>query len=118
MHPALVMTADIITHPHLYDTEKIENWSWDKETKEKANGQASSIRRFENLVSFIVQKDSRTSLRFTTICFNCHNMTLKSVLSHIHVHVKGVLSYKYLARHSVFTCEMEADLANHVKKTC
>ena len=58
MLPALVWTADIITHPHLYDTEEIENWSWDKVTKEKANGQASSIRRFENLVSFIVQKNS------------------------------------------------------------
>ena len=46
MLPALVMTADIITHPHLYDTEEIENWFWDKESKEKANGQASSIRRF------------------------------------------------------------------------
>ena len=44
MLPTLVMTADIITHPHLYDTEEIENWSWDKEIKEKANGQASSIR--------------------------------------------------------------------------
>ena len=45
----LVMTADIITHP---DTEEIKNWSWDKESKEKANGQASSIRQYENLVSF------------------------------------------------------------------
>ena len=50
MLPALVMMADIITHPHLYDTEEVENWPWDKKTKEKANGQASSIRRFENLV--------------------------------------------------------------------
>ena len=41
MLSALVMTADIITHP---DTEEIKNWSWDKESKEKANGQASSIR--------------------------------------------------------------------------
>ena len=58
MLPALVMTADVITHAHLYGTEEIENWSWDKETKEKANGQATSKRRFENLVSFIVQKNS------------------------------------------------------------
>ena len=58
MLPALIMTAGIITHPHLYDTEEIENWSWDKETKEKANGHASSIRRFENLVAFVIQKSS------------------------------------------------------------
>lgn len=33
---AIVMTGDIIAHPpHLYETEVIEDWSWDKETKDK-----------------------------------------------------------------------------------
>ena len=36
--PAIVMTGDIIAHPHLYETELIEDWLWDKETKDKANG--------------------------------------------------------------------------------
>ncbi|KAL5467046.1 hypothetical protein EMCRGX_G031213 [Ephydatia muelleri] len=40
-----VMTADVIVHPHLYETLSFEDWSWDKDTKEKANGLASSARR-------------------------------------------------------------------------
>ena len=61
--PAAVMTADVIVHPHLYETLSFENWSWDKDTKEKANGLASSARRFENIVSFVVQKNSLHPLK-------------------------------------------------------
>ena len=34
--PAIAMTGDIIAHPHCYETELIEDWVWDKETKDKA----------------------------------------------------------------------------------
>ena len=61
--PAAVMTADVIVHPHLYETLSFEDWSWDKDTKEKANGLASSARRFENIVSFVVQKNSLHPLK-------------------------------------------------------
>ena len=61
--PAAVMTADVIVHPHLYETLSFEDCSWDKDTKEKANGMASSARRFEYIVSFVVQKNSLHPLK-------------------------------------------------------
>ena len=36
--PAIVMTTDMMAHPHLYD-DAVADWPWDKETKEKANSQ-------------------------------------------------------------------------------
>lgn len=54
--PAIVTTTDMIAHPHLYD-DAAGDWSWDKETKETANGLQSAIKRFENIVAFIVLKN-------------------------------------------------------------
>ena len=54
--PAIVMTTDMMAHPHLYD-DAVPDWPWDKETKEKAIGLGSSIKRFENIVAFIVMKN-------------------------------------------------------------
>ena len=61
--PAVVMTTDVIVHPHIYEFQSIDDWSWDKDTREKANGLVSSIRRFENIVSFVVQKNSLHPLK-------------------------------------------------------
>ena len=56
--PAVVMTTDVIVHPHIYEFQSIDDWSWEKDTREKANGLVSSIRRFENIVLFVnVQKN-------------------------------------------------------------
>ena len=35
--PAVVMTTDVIVHPHIYEFQSIDDWSWDKDTREKAN---------------------------------------------------------------------------------
>ena len=61
--PAVVMTTDVIVHPHIYEFQSIDDWSWDKDTREKANRLVSSIRRFENIVSFVVQKNSLHPLK-------------------------------------------------------
>ena len=50
--PAIVMTKDMMTHPHLYD-DVVADWPWDKETKEKANGLGSSIKLTGKQLSLI-----------------------------------------------------------------
>ena len=32
------MTTDVIVHSHIYEFQSIDDWSWDKDTREKANG--------------------------------------------------------------------------------
>ena len=61
--PAVVMTTDVIVHPHIYKFQSVDDWSWDKDTREKATRLVSSIRRFENIVSFVVQKNSLHPLK-------------------------------------------------------
>ena len=56
------MTTDMMAHPHLYE-DVVADWPWDKETKEKANGLGSSIKRFENIVAFIVMKNALYPLK-------------------------------------------------------
>ena len=60
--PAIVMTTDMMAHPHLYE-DVVADWPWEKETKEKANGLGSSIKRFENIVAFIVMKNALYPLK-------------------------------------------------------
>ena len=49
---AVIMTMDMICHRHLYNNPSLNDWAWDRETKDKANGIASCLKRFENIASF------------------------------------------------------------------
>ena len=40
-----------------------ECWAWDRVTKDKANGIASCLKRFENIASFVVQKSALYPLK-------------------------------------------------------
>ena len=52
----MLFTTDVIVHPHIYEVQSIDDWSWDKDTRKKANGLVSSVQQFENIVPFVVQK--------------------------------------------------------------
>ena len=43
LFPAVIMTIDMICHPHLYNNASLNDWAWDRETKDKANGIASCL---------------------------------------------------------------------------
>ena len=58
LFPAVIMTMDMICHPHMYNNPSLNDWAWDRETKDKANGIASCLKRFENIASFVVQKSA------------------------------------------------------------
>ena len=63
LFPAVIMTMDMICHPHMYNNPSLNDWAWDREAKDKANGIASYLKRFENIVSFIVQKNALYPLK-------------------------------------------------------
>ena len=63
LFPAVIMTMDMICHPHMYNNPSLNDWAWDRETKDKANGIASCLKRFENIASFLVQKSALYPLK-------------------------------------------------------
>ena len=91
---AAVMTADVIVHPHLYETLSFEDWSWDKDTKEKANGLASSARRFENIVSFVVQKNSLHPLKGITAKLQKRDLDIYEAYQRVDETISCLQSYR------------------------
>ena len=63
LFPAVIMTMDMICHPHMYNNPSLNDWAWDRETKDKANGIASCLKRFEKIASFLVQKSALYPLK-------------------------------------------------------
>lgn len=84
---AVVTMCDIIVHPHLYqDDEQIrtlmeEKWSWDAETKTKAQGILSSLGHFETIVSLIVLKNVLHPLREITIKLQKRDLDIRNAYS-------------------------------------
>ena len=57
-----------------------------------------------------------TSLRFAAVSFNCDRMTLERFIDSRKRSELGIFGYAAISKkHSVFSREMENDLANHVK---
>ena len=75
LFPAVIMTMDMICHPHMYNNPSLNDWAWDRETKDKANGIASCLKRFENIASFVVQKSALYPLKGIAPNCNAENWT-------------------------------------------
>ena len=67
LFPAVIMTMDMICHPHMYNNPSMSDWAWDRETKDKANGIASYLKRFEKIAS-TAKKRVESILDFQLIC--------------------------------------------------
>ena len=63
LFPAIIMTMDMICHPHMYNNPSLNDWAWDRETKDRANGIASCLKGFEIIASFVVQKSALYPLK-------------------------------------------------------
>eukprot|EP00731_Ephydatia_muelleri_P001862 Em0001g1862a len=47
----------------MYNNPSLNDWARDRETKDKANGIASCLKRFETIASFVVQKSALYPLK-------------------------------------------------------
>lgn len=87
MAPMFMTTCDIIVNPHLYENDAEisalieEKWSWDGETKTKAQGILANFREFETIVSLIVLRNVLAPLREITIKLQQRDLDVRTAYS-------------------------------------